>query len=307
MENNNTDVTVSEILASFRMFDGKYKREQIDAARNLKEEITPHLIEILEKVLSDPEKYAADDDLYDHIYALMLLGHFKEPKAHKVIYNLFILKDDLPYRMFGDIFTSNLPVILLNTCGGSLDLIRSMVLNRDADDYSKVSACHALAYCVIEGYAYRESVIEFFGQLFTGNEADEGSDFWGLLASIACDLYPEEIMDTIRQAYEDGLIMPGMVRYADFEKSLAFGEEKCLELLKRRLDQDSLGDIHGAMSWWACFNEDPEPSLPESSIDNYSFPGATGQPSVESDRKKKATRKKKRKQTKASRKKNRRK
>ncbi len=307
MENNNTNVTVSEILASFRMFDGKYKREQIDAARNLKEEITPHLIEILEKVLSDPEKYAADDGLYDHIYALILLGHFKESKAHQVIYNLFILKDDLPYRMFGDIFTSNLPVILLNTCGGSLDLIKSMALNRDADDYSKVSACHALAYCVIEEYASRESVIEFFGQLFTGNEADEDSDFWGLLASIVCDLYPEEIMDTIRQAYADGLIMPGMIRLVDFEKALRLGKEKCLERLKDSLDRDSLDDIHSAMSWWACFDEDPEPSLPASSIDNHSFPQATGQPSVESARKKKTTRKKKRKQAKASRKKNRRK
>ena len=65
MENHDANAKVSEILASFEMYDGKYKREQIDAAISLKEEITPHLIEILENVLSDPEKYAANDDLYD--------------------------------------------------------------------------------------------------------------------------------------------------------------------------------------------------------------------------------------------------
>lgn len=33
--------------------------------------------EILENVLADPAKYAEDEMLYDHIYAVMLLGHFK--------------------------------------------------------------------------------------------------------------------------------------------------------------------------------------------------------------------------------------
>ena len=39
---------ITEILEAFRIFDGKYKREQVDAAIELKKEITPHLIEILE-------------------------------------------------------------------------------------------------------------------------------------------------------------------------------------------------------------------------------------------------------------------
>jgi hypothetical protein len=54
-----------------------------------------------------------------------------------------------------------------------------------------------LAYAVFKGYVSRESVIEFFGTLFTGEEADEISDFWGLLATTVYSLYPEEIMDVI--------------------------------------------------------------------------------------------------------------
>ena len=49
MEKKNT---ITEILDAFRIFDGNYKREQVDAAIELKEEITPFLIEILEKALS---------------------------------------------------------------------------------------------------------------------------------------------------------------------------------------------------------------------------------------------------------------
>ena len=252
---NIEDFTIPTILESFRIYDGIYKQKQIDAAIKLKGEITPYLIEILENVLTNYEKYIADVNLYDHTYAVMLLGHFKEPKSHKVIVDLFSLPGDIPNKLFGDLTTSNLPVILLNTCGGSVELIKSLILNKEAYDYCRLSACSSMTYAVVKGYVSRKLVLELFGTLFTGEEADEISDFWGLLANYICDLYPEEIMDVIKQAYEDGLIMPGLINYNDFDEALVLGKDKCLEKLKTDLERNSLDDIHGAMSWWACFNE----------------------------------------------------
>lgn len=300
------EFTITEILESFKIFDGAYKREQIDAAINLKDEITPHLIKVLENVFANPEKYAENEDLFDQIYAVMLLGHFKEVKAHKVIVDLFSLSGDLTDQIFGDIKTSNLPVILLNTCDGSVELIKSIIFNREANDYCRVSACNALAYAVFKGYVSRESVIEFFGTLFTGEEADEISDFWGLLATTVYSLYPEEIMGVIKQAYDDGLIAPGMIHYNDFEKALELGKDKCLERLKSDMEQDGLDDIHAAMSWWACFNEERKnfSYLPGNTKDSLS--GYSKHSSGQSLKNKKKANKKKRKQAKASKKKNRR-
>ena len=126
---------ITEILEAFKISDGIYKREQVDAAIELKEEITPSLIEILENVLADPDKYIENDDRYDHIYALMLLGHFRESKAHKVIIDLFSLPGNTAHELFGDLATSDLPTILVRTCGGAVELIKSMALNQHADDY----------------------------------------------------------------------------------------------------------------------------------------------------------------------------
>ena len=181
-----------------------------------------------------------------------------------------------------------------------------MILNREANDYCKVSACNALAYAVLEGYISKESVVEFFGTLFTGEEADEVSDFWGLLAITVHSLYPEEIMDVIKQAYDNELINPGMIHYSDFEKALEFGKDKCLERLKFDMERDSLEDIHAAMSWWACFNEERKtysssPWIPTNSLSGH-FKSASGQ----SKKNKKKAKKKKRKQAKASKKRNRR-
>ena len=60
----------------------------MDAAVKLKGEITPHLIGILDTVLSDPEPYIKDEDRLDHVYAVILLGHFEESRAHDVIVDI---------------------------------------------------------------------------------------------------------------------------------------------------------------------------------------------------------------------------
>ena len=297
---------ITEILEAFNIFDGNYKREQVDSAIELKKEITPHLIEILENVLADPDPYIQNENLYDHIYAWMLLGHFRESKAHSVIIDLFSLPDEIPHELFGDLATSDLPIILLRTCGGSIDRIKSMALNKDVDVYCRISALNAMAYAVVEGIASREEVISFFGTLFTGNEADADSDFWSLLSGFVYDLYPEELMDTIKKAYDNDLIFSGIIEYEDFKKALADGKEKCLERLKADLERNSLDEIHDSMSWWACFNEEPQSHAVPDSFEKNKHPTNLNPSKPEFKKKKSKTKKKKRKRAKTSKRKNRR-
>jgi len=297
---------INEILEAFKIFDGIYKREQVDAAIELKEEITPFLIEILENVLADPDPYFENDDLYDHIYTLMLLGHFRESKAHNVIIDLFSLPDEIPHELFGDLTTSDLPIILMRTCGGSIERIKSMASNKDVDDYCRISALNAMAYAVVEGIASREEVISFFGTLFTGNETDEDSDFWGLLANFVCDLYPEELMDTIEKAYDDGLIASGMIRYEAFNNALEAGKERCLARLKTDLERQSFDDIHGSMSWWACFDEAPHVYSAPNGLISSTHSTNSDQSTQKIKKKKNKAKKNKRKQGKSSKRKNRR-
>ncbi len=232
MENNynkNSDKPIKEILEDFRQSHGEYKREAVDAAIARKDEITSHLIGLLEGILADPYTHAENLDFYDHIYAVMLLGHFKEHRAHKLIIDLFSLPDGLSHQLFGDIGTEKLPMILFNTCDGSLTHIRDMVLNRAVDEYCRVSASLAMTYAVYEGYADRKETVEFFGSLLTGNQDNEVSDFFGLLAINACNLYPIEIMDIIKQSYMDDLIPSGIIGFKAFEEALEKGEAWFLE------------------------------------------------------------------------------
>ncbi|SLM30560.1 conserved hypothetical protein [Desulfamplus magnetovallimortis] len=303
MNHEEKELKIKEILEAFKMFDGKYKREEIDAAIELKEDITPHLIKILENVLADPNQYIENDDLFDQMYAVMLLGYLKEPKAHKVIVELFSLPTDLPHQLFGDTTTEDFPRILVNTCGGSIDQIKALILNRDADDFCRSSASRALNDAVVIGYTSREETLDFYKNLFTEDDAEDSSAFLGMLANSVCNLYPIEIMDIIKQAYENELIDTMSINLSDFEDELKLGKEKCLEKLTKDFEARSLNDLHKSMSWWACFKEKPKaPSTTVSPSASLSAPAPK-----KSQQNKKPQSKKKKKQAKASKKKNRRK
>jgi len=296
----NTKDRISEILAAFKYYDGVYKRKEIDAAIERKDEITPALIMILEDLLSNPHVYIDDGELYDHIYAVMLLGHFKKPSAHKLFIDIFSLPDDLPDKLFGDMCTADLPTLLFNTCNDSIDHMKNMALDTKVDDYCRVSACQAIAYAVVAGYATRKEVLDFFSTLFTSEEADQTSDFWGLVAIIMEDLCPEEYMDLIQKAFDDGLISPGLIGYEYFEQAIALGKEKCLEKLQRDLDNRSIDDLHASMSWWACFQNSKKASTMPLNASQQLKNQKTA------NKKKASAKKKKRKQANKSRKKNRR-
>jgi hypothetical protein len=248
--------TIPNILTAFETFDGTYKRAEVDAALALQDEITPHLIEILEKVLKEPVAYAQRPDYFGHAYALQLLGYFEEARAHDVIVGLASLPPELPHGLFGDTITESLAAILFATCGGSVERIKALLLNRQADEYCRNAAARALVYAAVEGIVPREDVLALFGSLFTGTEADPDTGFWSWVACSIGDLYPKELMEVIKKAFEDGLISEGIVGYSFFERTLRRGKEQTLREARENLKRYTPANFHDRMSWWACFRQE---------------------------------------------------
>ena len=155
-----------------------------------------------------------------------------------------------------------------------------------------------MVYAVVEGFESRENILSFLCGLFTGDEAGPESDFWSFLAINIEYLYPDEYMETIQRAYEEGLITPRVIRYESYQSTLNHGLDRSFEKLKNHLAQNSLDDIHKSMSWWACFDQNDtipfKPATYDSSFDQ-----------TKSFKKQKKKKKKKRKQAKKSRRKNR--
>ncbi len=259
------DAEISAILQSLERYSGHYEHEAVDAAIAHREEITPYLIDSLEKLAADPAPYVEDLNYYLHTYALMLLGHFRETQAHEAIVKVFGLSfpGDSLYSLFGDITTADLPIILFNTCGGSFDLIKSLVLNRQADDFARDAAARALVYGVTAGQLPRQEVLTFFSTLFTGDEAEPSSSFWSLIGNCILDLQPRELAPLIKDADERGLLDGVMFDDGDVSKALSLSVDECLKRVRQEMERDSLDDLHKVMSSWANLGgEEPFPALP---------------------------------------------
>lgn len=280
---------MEELLADLDFWTGRTKIELVDEAIERWGAIGTHLLAHLEKVIADPEGYLDEDhDLLP--YALLLLTHFREERAHPLMLSLFSLSGNILDDLLGDIKTAALPVFLLRTCGGSLDGIKALVCDRNADQFVRWAAMEALCLAVVAGMADREETIDFLAGLLTGDESDAGSYFWAGVANSLCDLYPDQVMDKVRHAYADGLIIPGTITLEDFDRTLDRGLEDSLNHVRRELSWRVPDDIEQLLVMCEAV-DDGSDAKPRRVLHN--------------DKKANLKRKKKKKMAKASRRKNR--
>lgn len=295
------ETKIQEILATFEPYDAVYPKEAVDEAIELQKEITPHLMAIVQETAANPGKYLLNNSM-SHIYAVMLLAYFRESKAHQPIFELFSLPEHFISPLFEDLITEDLPTILVQTCGGSVEQIKQLILNKKAYEYCRSAAATALTYAVIEGYETRENAIQFLSSLFTGTEDNNpDSSFWAMIVDDMVNLYAEEAISVIEKAFADDLIDEFFIDLDYVHELMAKGKEEMLQKLREEKERRSIDDIHASMAWWAMFDSQEDrailpPPMPPTSL-----------APAPSAKKKRAKKKQKRKISKASKKKNRRK
>lgn len=252
-----TNYTIDEIIDAFSRSDGRYRRAHVDAALAMRDEITPRLIDLLETVRSEPARYAGDEEFTGHLYAAMLLSYWGESSAHQVIVDLFRLPTKQVDELFGDMITEDLPLILFRTCGGSTKLIEALAADPRAEEYCRASALTALTYAVAEGVTPRDDIIAFLRTLFQPDMAARDSFFWDALVLAANDLYPQELTEEIRQAFQDNLIDESITDYAEVQATLRQDPTRGMVRVKEELTRKTHPRFHDWMDWWAMFEDEP--------------------------------------------------
>lgn len=257
---------IQNLLAQFDRLSGTYMQAEVETAMTQQEAITPHLLRILEEVGTNPLRYSLEGG-NAHVYAALLLSHFREPAAHLPFIRAFSIAEEQLMDLWGDMTTETLPTLLYQTCNGSTAAINELIINREADQYVRCAAMEALSYVVAFDPLQRDEVVAFFQNLFTGNEAGPDSYFWGNLTATLCDLHPEESMEIIRTAFADGVVRPGFIGLADVEHACKRTREEAMTALQAWVTARMPADIHAYISWFAEFNQEdtgvaPAPSAP---------------------------------------------
>ncbi len=244
------DEKIKQIMEIFDYYDEGYPWQEVEEAIRLKDEIAPHLIEHLKMLLADPSQYVSEDH-YGNMYAFILLAHFRETKAHQIILEIGSLPEEDIDDLFGDMITEGFPWIFYATCGGSIEHLKKLVLNKEAYEFCRNAAAQAIVQAVIEEDVPYDEVFEFFSSLFSGDEAHKGSIFWDLIGTTASDIYPEKMSDVLKKGFDKGLIDSRIMDDNWAEEALSKGKEQMMEEvaapIRKRLNTE---DIHSLIKPW---------------------------------------------------------
>ncbi len=245
-----------EILHRFERVTGKFERAAVEAAVARREEITPELLRILEDMVERAAELDAEGDYMAHLYAMFLLAQFRETRAYPLVVRFASLPGDLLDSLCGDFITGDLGNVLASVCGGDLAGIQSLIENETTDQWVRGSGLHGLLTLVAAGQKSRDEIVNYFASLFRGKLVRKWSHVWDALVSASTDLYPEELLSDIEQAFEEELVDPRYIDLDYIKGKLALGKGRVLADLQNNPHYNLIDDTAAAMEWWACFRED---------------------------------------------------
>ena len=104
------------------------------------------------------------------------------------------------------------------------------------------------------GEQSRDDILAYDHHLFQGKIARDISFVWNGLVSASNALYPEELYDDIKRAYDDDLIETFFIRLEDIDATLQRGKERVLDELRQHARYSLMTDTITEMEGWACFH-----------------------------------------------------
>jgi hypothetical protein len=221
------ELSVEEIMEIFSYDDQVFPRHALRQAVEKKDEITPCLLEALERAADDPEDVLeVEDDSY--IYAMFLLAQFREKRAYPLIIKLASHPPELVDDLLGDIPTEDLANVIASVSTGDTSLIAELAENRDAEEFARAAAIRSWLALVVSGHRSREEAMAYYMCLFQGGLEDRNEVVWSELVDAANDLYPEEVYDHIKKAYDDGLVDEYIVDPVWVDEQIDLGKDAVL-------------------------------------------------------------------------------
>jgi hypothetical protein len=259
----------AEILQQFEWLGDEFPHEAVAAAVERREEITPALLGILQQALDRRIPRGNEREYMAHLFAMYLLAQFRETRAYPLVVAIAMMSGDDLDEDFGDFVTTDLNSVLASVCGGDLDGIKAIIEREDADEWARGAALSSLPILVAAGIKTREEILDYFAVLYRGNLArtPKNETLWAELVCCTADLFPEELMQDIERAYDDGLVDTTVVLLEDVRDDLEKGKDQVLAKLSEDPNYRLIEDTADRFGSWACFHEierlgdadDPDP------------------------------------------------
>lgn len=251
-----TTMTAEEILEELEWCeDGYFPRAALEEAMARPEEMTPHLLGILEKVAKDPAGYAERANYLAHVYAMYLLAQFRETRALAPILGFHSAPTEVLELLVDEGIIEGLSEIFASICG-DWTLLQPMIEDESIDQFVRGAALRALVTLVIHDQLDRDEVISYYQKLYSSLERKE-SWVWVELVCCTVDLSAAILRAEIDRAFQERLVLHQDISPREVKRGFSLGWEK---MKKGLIGEDTYCLINNAvesMEWWACFSERP--------------------------------------------------
>ncbi len=241
-----------EILAELSKDSGKQPLAALESADAHSVALVEPLLRTIERALADPTGLPEGDGIL-FSYATYLLAKWREPRAYPLIIRWLSLPDEDAFEIGGDTVTQDGDRILASTFDGNLEPIKSLILNRRANEYCRGQAVEAMALLAAWGEVPREIVEGYFLWLAREGLERDFSHVWDNLASSAVDIEAVQVFPELRRAYDEGLIERGFMTPSTLDEVEAGPRGKWIE--RHRASYPPISDVAEATSWWQCFSK----------------------------------------------------
>jgi len=255
---------ITEVLKSLERNTGVFPRKAVEAAMEMRAEITAELLRILEDTVERADEIVREDEdgaYFAHLYAMFLLAQFRETRAYPLVVRFARLEEGLLDALAGDFVTEGLCRVLASVCDGDTGPIERLIEDKNVAEYARSAALHSLLVLVAEGDKSRDEVMAYFKGLFEERLERSYSHAWDALVACATWLHPEEVSEHIAAAFEEGLVDTWFISPRDVESALKGNKESALEDL-RNGRYTYIQNVVDEMGWWACFKQPKRRAVP---------------------------------------------
>jgi Protein of unknown function (DUF1186)/SEC-C motif len=205
------------------------------------------LLDALERGIADPIG-ASSEDTSIFSFALYLLARWREPRACPYVIRWLSLPGEKPFEIAGDIVTQDGARILAGVCDGTLEPIKTLILNRLANEYGRSAGVTALALLAAWAEVPRTLVIDWFMWLAREGLEREPSAVWDSLAADCADIEALELFPELGRAYDDGLIDPRFVDRSELDEVESAPRGETVRRTRER--HPPVDDVAAATAWW---------------------------------------------------------
>jgi len=214
--------TVGNVLRRLSVIKRKYPDADFATVVSRREEFTPHLLQMLEQFVDNPESVLEIPDYFGHLAAMYLLAQFREEQALPLLLRLCI---DTPALILDTVLcgagAEDLSSILASVSGGSIDALRPLAEARGISPDTRSIALEAMAILLIDAAISRAELVAYLSTY--ADQLRQGRDFrmWTPLARVAAGLALHELREPLRWACEQHRVDPDAITSEELEEDLS--------------------------------------------------------------------------------------